>query len=205
MRRKKAEQMLERTELLEKIVTSVENGLTLRQACRELNVTVNNIPFSLKQKGRESLLLRYKKALENQNPEAKDEQCEKVVEILSNKDISFSQVLESVGIYRKDFFHWLHKNPDNSKRFYDAVDSKINNVEDALYQTALAGNVSAQIFWLKNRVPSRWKERTEINNTGTLIVNDKEVDSIEGWLRQDRDSRELLKKVYRDFKKATEQ
>ncbi len=34
-------------------------------------------------------------------------------------------------------------------------------VEDALLQTALDGGVTAQIFWLKNRCPDKWRERPE--------------------------------------------
>lgn len=39
-------------------------------------------------------------------------------------------------------------------------------VENALLQSALKGNVTAQIFWLKNRKPNEWREKreVEINN-----------------------------------------
>jgi len=41
------------------------------------------------------------------------------------------------------------------------MDSRTQTVEDALYATALAGNVAAQIFWLKNRAKDRWKDKFE--------------------------------------------
>ena len=31
-------------------------------------------------------------------------------------------------------------------------------VENALLQSALAGNTTAQIFWLKNRRPDKWRD-----------------------------------------------
>ena len=34
-------------------------------------------------------------------------------------------------------------------------------VENALYQAAINGSVSAMIFWLKNRRPYKWKDKKE--------------------------------------------
>ena len=36
-------------------------------------------------------------------------------------------------------------------------------VENALYKSAINGNVSAMIFWLKNRKPNEWRDRKEAN------------------------------------------
>ena len=35
-------------------------------------------------------------------------------------------------------------------------------VENALFAAAMAGNVTAQIFWLKCRQPEKWRERNEL-------------------------------------------
>lgn len=35
-------------------------------------------------------------------------------------------------------------------------------VENALFAAAMAGNVTAQIFWLKCRQPDKWRERNEL-------------------------------------------
>lgn len=34
-------------------------------------------------------------------------------------------------------------------------------VENALYKSAMSGNVSAMIFWLKNRRPDKWRDKRE--------------------------------------------
>ena len=34
-------------------------------------------------------------------------------------------------------------------------------IENALFKSALDGNVTAQIFWLKNRRPDKWRDRQE--------------------------------------------
>jgi hypothetical protein len=39
-------------------------------------------------------------------------------------------------------------------------------VEDALFQAAQSGNVVAMIFYLKNRKPDEWRDRTEHQYSG---------------------------------------
>lgn len=46
------------------------------------------------------------------------------------------------------------------KRGKEVVDYE---VENALYKAAINGNVTAMIFWLKNRKPHGWKDRKEAN------------------------------------------
>ena len=35
-------------------------------------------------------------------------------------------------------------------------------VENALFKSAMEGNTTAQIFWLKNRRPSKWRDKPQI-------------------------------------------
>ena len=41
-------------------------------------------------------------------------------------------------------------------------------VENALYQSALKGNVIAQKYWLTNRKPNEWRDKTEITHSGVI-------------------------------------
>lgn len=45
----------------------------------------------------------------------------------------------------------------------EAVDAQ---VENALLKNALGGNITAQIFWLKNRRPAHWRDRPAMENLG---------------------------------------
>ena len=38
-------------------------------------------------------------------------------------------------------------------------------IAESLYRTAMAGNTTAQIFWLKNRRPKEWRDKQEIDHT----------------------------------------
>jgi len=48
-------------------------------------------------------------------------------------------------------------------------------VENALLKNALSGNVTAQIFWLKNRKKDQWREKIETNDEEKEIQNAKDI------------------------------
>ena len=53
-----------------------------------------------------------------------------------------------------------------------------------MLKSALEGNVTAQIFWLKNRKKEQWREKVEIEKGGAIqkisIVNDLPKDEEDG-------------------------
>lgn len=80
--------------------------------------------------------------------------------------LSEEQISHNMGISRKTLSEWKNKYSDISdtlKRGKEVVDYE---VENALLQSALDGNVTAQIFWLKNRKPAQWKDKQETEITG---------------------------------------
>jgi hypothetical protein len=54
----------------------------------------------------------------------------------------------------------------------------------SLYQQALAGNVGAICFWLKNRRPGEWRDVQNIESAvGHYIVSDRPLTEAE-WIEQ---------------------
>jgi len=41
-------------------------------------------------------------------------------------------------------------------------------ITQSLYQKAKAGDTTAMIFWLKNRQPEKWREKTQIEHSGSI-------------------------------------
>ncbi len=82
---------------------------------------------------------------------------------------------EAAGVNRVTAWRWR-----KSKRFKEKVlaiiDSRTQTVEDALYASALKGNVVAQIFWLKNRAKDRWSDVQEHKLSGIVVHKLIEVD-----------------------------
>lgn len=89
---------------------------------------------------------------------------------LTNEDIA-----KNIGINVKTLYDWKNKESNISnalKRGKEVVDFE---VENALYKSAIEGNVTAQIFWLKNRRKDKWREKQENDEkeqTKTGIIND---------------------------------
>ena len=91
------------------------------------------------------------------------------------------QIAHNMGIERTTLYRWKKKecNILNAlKRNKDIVDYE---VENALLKNALEGNVTAQIFWLKNRKKEQWRERQE-------YTNDEELNKIDKLLEEQKNA-----------------
>lgn len=74
------------------------------------------------------------------------------------------QIAHNMGIVTSTFYEWKKKYPKFSevlKKNKEVVDLE---VENALLKSALSGNITAQIFWLKNRKAKEWREKVEVTN-----------------------------------------
>lgn len=85
------------------------------------------------------------------------------------------QIAHNMGISYSTLKEWKKKYPAISatlKQTKDVVDAA---VENALFKKAMSGDVTACIFWLKNRRPDRWRDHvayvdnTQIEQVGNLI------------------------------------
>ncbi len=83
------------------------------------------------------------------------------------------QIAKNMGITRTTLWEWKKKETNilNAlKKGKEVVDFE---VENALLKSALEGNVTAQIFWLKNRKKEQWREKQEYGNEQELNKLDK--------------------------------
>lgn len=75
--------------------------------------------------------------------------------------LTYEQIANNVGIDTSTLWDWRKKDPNISnalKKGREVVDFE---VENALLKNAMEGNVTAQIFWLKNRKKEQWREKIE--------------------------------------------
>ena len=73
---------------------------------------------------------------------------------LTNEDIAFN-----MGITAKTLYEWMLKYSELSEALKEGKDVIDRRVENALANKALSGDVTAMIFWLKNRKPKEWRDR----------------------------------------------
>lgn len=74
------------------------------------------------------------------------------------------QISKNMGIAYSTLREWKKSQPAISaalKKGKEVVDFE---VENALLKAAMDGNVTAQIYWLKNRRRDKWKDRPEASD-----------------------------------------
>lgn len=101
----------------------------------------------------------------------------KVKKILASlkNGATITKACEEAKLDRTAFYKWKNKDPKNADEYYSIIDSRTLIVEDALFKTATMGNITAQIFWLKNRADKRWMDKIDHNVSGSVNINfDKE-------------------------------
>ena len=89
------------------------------------------------------------------------------------------QIAHNMGISRSTLSEYKVKYKDIAdtlKKGKDVVDIQ---VENALLKSALEGSNTAQIFWLKNRRPDRWREKRDVDvDTSQLEKLDKILEGV---------------------------
>ena len=83
------------------------------------------------------------------------------------------QIAKSIGISPSTLYDWKSKYPEISKALKKGKEVVDYEVENALLKAAMEGNVTAQIYWLKNRKPRKWREKPEeTSEEGVTIIDD---------------------------------
>lgn len=96
----------------------------------------------------------------------------------SRDGLTQEQIAHNMGIGLTTLKEWRKKAPtieSTLKKGREVVDFE---VENALLKNALEGNVTAQIFWLKNRKKNEWREKIEIP------TNPEQLNKVQDLLNQ---------------------
>lgn len=93
------------------------------------------------------------------------------------------QIAYNAGITTSTLYAWKSKYSEISEALKKGKEVVDFEVENALLQTALSGNVTAQIFWLKNRRPDQWRDKPIENNIDDL-EDDPLTKSIEKVIKE---------------------
>lgn len=83
------------------------------------------------------------------------------------RGFTLKEVAQALGVDVSTVNRWkdAHQEFKDALRAREDADDK---VVKSLHQTALEGNTSAQIFWLKNRDSKRWRDRQEVEHSGSI-------------------------------------
>lgn len=78
------------------------------------------------------------------------------------------QIAHNIGISQATLYEWKKQFPELSDTLKKSKDVVDRMVENALFKNAIEGNTTAQIFWLKNRKPDKWREKPVYEDTSEL-------------------------------------
>ena len=78
--------------------------------------------------------------------------------------LSLEQIAKNIGINECTIYDWKKKETKISEALKKGKEVVDFEVENALYKSAMEGNVTAQIYWLKCRKKEKWGEKGTPNN-----------------------------------------
>ena len=103
-----------------------------------------------------------------------------LVEGAARERLTNEQIAENLNIGKTTFYKMLKEYPELSEHLKKGKEVVDYEVENALLKNALSGNITAQIFWLKNRKPKQWKDKVEVEDESNKETLDKLDEVLKG-------------------------
>ena len=92
------------------------------------------------------------------------------VETFAAQGLTVEQIADCIGVSRATLYNRMGSEVDVLDAIKRGRAKGIATVTNALFQSAKGGNITAQIFYLKNRQPDEWKDRRETELSGELNI-----------------------------------
>lgn len=100
------------------------------------------------------------------------------VEGWARDGLSEKQISHNIGISETTLNDWKKRFPEFLEAIKKGKEVVDYEVENALLKSALDGNVTAQIFWLKHRKPNYWSDKAIQSNPEENEAFDKLITAI---------------------------
>lgn len=94
------------------------------------------------------------------------------------------QIAKNMGVSYSTLKDWKNKYSAISAALKKGKEVVDYQVENALLSSALEGNTTAQIFWLKNRRPGKWRDKQKEETDKTAL------DKLDSILKEIKDDAE---------------
>ena len=85
-----------------------------------------------------------------------------LVSFLAQEGLTDAEIASRLKISRRTLYTWRKGHPELEGAMKDSKELANARVEAALFQKALQGDVSACVFFLCNRSPSRWSRNGQV-------------------------------------------
>lgn len=77
--------------------------------------------------------------------------------------LTIQDIANNIGINKKTLYDWMHKSSNICNALKIGREQADYTIVNALYNKAKSGDTTAMIFWLKNRISDKWRERQDNN------------------------------------------
>lgn len=115
---------------------------------------------------------RRRPQVEEQAEDVQAKQKAAIIHSLEN-GATVTQAAAAAGVDRRTAQRWHVADLGFAAEWDAALVRRIGTVEDSLYVNAVKGNVTAQIFFLCNRSPGRWRHVQHIMHGGEVSYQQK--------------------------------
>ena len=88
------------------------------------------------------------------------------VESLAAQGLTKKQIAYCLDIGESTLYDKQKRDPEFLEAIKKGQAKGIGTITNALFQSGKGGNVTAQIFYLKNRQPDKWSDRRQHEHTG---------------------------------------
>ena len=99
------------------------------------------------------------------------------VQALARKGLSMDQIARVLGVTDRTIYTHKKINVQFAQAIKNGQAKGVASVTNALYKAAMNGNITAQIFFLKNRDAEAWKDRQYIDETRRNVKTPSQIDS----------------------------
>lgn len=105
----------------------------------------------------------------------------KLLEGWARDGLTDEDIARNMKIAVSTLYEWKNKYSEISEALKKGKEVVDYQVENAMLKSALEGNTTAQIFWLKNRRPDKWRDKQETK----VDVGESLAEAIEhAWLNR---------------------
>jgi len=95
---------------------------------------------------------------------------EEYLALLSENGLGRLRAAKQVGVTRHTVLAYAKDNPEFAEARDQAEMEANEQVENALFEAAKSGHVTACQVWLYNRMPDRWSDKRQTSNIDTSAV-----------------------------------
>lgn len=107
------------------------------------------------------------------------------IESWAGQGLTREEIAVRLGINKATLHRYMNDHAELRDSLKEGDEEIVANIEGALIKKALAGDVTAMIFALKNKAPRKWRENRSVNlnaNIAARRIEDMTIEELERFI-----------------------